>query len=123
MPGSVFLAETSGIAQMIQLIIFAVLVLGGFYFILLRPALQQQRRAKRDLATLRPGDEILTAGGLIATVRDVVQGEHGEVELLLELGGVIVRAAPSVLVKRMRTAPRKDSTEETTGSGQTGVIG
>jgi preprotein translocase subunit YajC len=87
--------------QMLQLITFAVLVLGGFYFILLRPVLQQQRRQRRDLASLQPGDEVLLTSGLIATVVDLQIGVDDVAIMTLEFGsGVRVRALPSAIAQR-----------------------
>ena len=86
--------------QMFQLITFAVLVLGGFYFILLRPVLQQQRRQRREMAQLQPGDEVLLTSGLIGTIVDMQVDEAEQAVMTLDLGGVRVRAIPSAIVQR-----------------------
>lgn len=68
-------------------------VLAGFYFILLRPVLEQQKRRRRDISRLNIGDEVLTTGGFYAVVRDIQTREHGPLELTLEVApGVQLRA-------------------------------
>jgi preprotein translocase subunit YajC len=57
-------------AQMTQLL-FIALIIGVFYFLIIKP---QQKRAKTQremLSALRPGDEIVTIGGIFATVIEV----------------------------------------------------
>ncbi|MGH7424626.1 MAG: preprotein translocase subunit YajC [Candidatus Methylomirabilales bacterium] len=50
-------------------LIFLALLIGGFYFLMIRPQ-QRRLRQHRDLvASLRPGDEILTLGGIFGHIR------------------------------------------------------
>jgi preprotein translocase subunit YajC len=91
-------------AIMLQLMVTSAILLGGFYYILLRPVLQQQRKTKRDLLELQTGDEVVTTGGLIATVIDIRQPAVGPIELVLELApGMEVRALTTAILER-RTA-------------------
>ena len=65
----------SGFAQFIPLILIFVI----FYFFLIRP---QQKRAKEHklmVAALKRGDEVITAGGICATVERVLEGDRVEV--------------------------------------------
>ena len=83
---------------------------GAFYFMLMRPVLQQQRRQRRDVAGLRPGDEVLTTGGLLATVVEIETPEKGPVRLTLELApGVRVRAIPQAILQRMPATEPEDA--------------
>jgi preprotein translocase subunit YajC len=41
---------------------------GLLYFLLIRPQRQQQRKHAEMLTTLKPGDEIITAGGIYGEV-------------------------------------------------------
>jgi preprotein translocase subunit YajC len=53
---------------------FLVLLLAMFgfmYFLLIRPQRQQQRRHTDLLASLKPGDEVVTAGGIYGEVVQV----------------------------------------------------
>ena len=68
-------------------------VVGAFYFILLRPVMRQQRQRRRDISSLDVGDEVLTTGGLYATVREIRTSEDGPMVIVLEVApGVTVRA-------------------------------
>ncbi len=92
-------------AIMAQLIVTSAILLGGFYFILLRPVLEQQRKTKRDLLELQTGDEIVTTGGLIARVTDIRQPAQGPIELVLEIApGVTVRALTTAMQERRAPA-------------------
>jgi preprotein translocase subunit YajC len=67
-----------------------------FYVLIVMP--QRRRRATQQalLMQLEPGDEVMTAGGLFGTVRDV--GEH-HVELEIA-PGTQVRLAKSAITAR-----------------------
>ncbi len=52
-----------------------IIVLGVFYFVVILPARKQQEEHKRMIASLKPGDKIVTIGGIhgmIASVKDDV---------------------------------------------------
>lgn len=49
-------------------ILILLALVGGFYFLVLRPRSQRQRQAKQDLRTAKVGDEIATIGGLVGTI-------------------------------------------------------
>ncbi len=48
-----------------------ILLLVVFYFILIRPQQKKAKEHQQLLTTLRPGDKVLTSGGLIGTVLTV----------------------------------------------------
>ncbi len=96
----------SPLAQMIQLLVLTSAALASVYFIFYRPTVDAQNRQRRVVAGLRQGDEIVTTGGFIATVEDIVEPDDGPVELLLDLGdGRLVRARTSAVAERL---PRPD---------------
>ena len=64
-----------------------------FYFFLLRPQMQQQKAQRAKIAGLKRGDQVVTAGGLLAKV---VKVEEDQVELELAQG-VKVRALRSTI--------------------------
>jgi len=89
----------------VEILLAVILIIVLFYFILMRPVLEQQRRQRRDISSLQVGDEVLTSGGFLATVKDIRIPEEGPVQLLLDLGGgVEVRALTSAVAQRMTTA-------------------
>lgn len=80
-------------------------VFAAFYFILLRPVIQQQRRRRDDLSALDIGDEVLTTGGLFATIRDIETTDDGPLELALELApGLVVRGTVDAVQQITRAA-------------------
>src|SRR5579883_2801858 len=102
-------------AIMAQLMLTSAIILGGFYFILLRPVMEQQRKTKRDRLELETGDEVVTTGGLIGTVVDIRQPAHGPIELVIELApGVQVRALTTAIQERRGPA-------ETTAGDESGL--
>ncbi len=84
------LRQTLGQATpIIWLVAFAVI----FYFLLIRPQRQQQKRHEAMLAALRPGDKVVTQGGLVGTITKTDEGPNA---LRLKL-------APGVEVTVMRS--------------------
>ena len=85
-----------------------------FYFAFLRPVQQEQKKQRNLLQNLRVGDEVLTQSGFIARVKEVrVPEERGPTELVLDLGGVPVRAVASAIVQRLAPTEREGSPETT----------
>ncbi len=84
-----------------------------FYFAFLRPVQQERAKQRRELANLQLGDEVLTQAGFIAVVKEIrVPEERGPTEVILDLGGLEVRAYASAIVRRL---PRPEpATEEQT---------
>lgn len=82
-----------------------------FYFAFLRPVQQHRKQQRRELANLKVGDEVLTQGGLIAIVKDIrIPEESGPTEIILDLGGLEVRAVASAIVQRLNSLPETDRT-------------
>lgn len=80
-----------------------------FYFAFLRPVQQHQKKQRHELQSLRVGDEVLTQAGFIARIKEVrVPEEHGPTELVLDLGGVEVRAVASAITQRL--SPEQEGT-------------
>jgi len=58
---------SQGIQQFLPLIIiFAI-----FYFILIRPQQQRQKKHKEMLDSLKVGDRVITIGGIYGVIRDI----------------------------------------------------
>ena len=89
--------------QMTQLL-FIALIIGVFYFLVIRP---QQKRAKeqRDMVSaLQPGDEVVTIGGIFGTVVDV-----GERITIRTSGGAELEVAKQALSQLVPTKADADS--------------
>lgn len=91
-------------AVMWSVIFYTVAAVAAFYFILLRPVLQSQKEQRKAVRMLQIGDEIVTTGGLIGEVKDVVTPVDGPTELIIEIApGVRVRAVTEAVSRRLTT--------------------
>src|SRR5438105_14956205 len=73
-----------------------------FWLAFLRPVQQHQKKQREELASLRVGDEVLTQAGFIATIKEIrVPEERGPTVIILDLGGLEVRATASAVVQRL----------------------
>lgn len=90
-----------------------------FYFAFLRPVQQEQKKQRRQLESLRVGDEVLTQSGFIAVIRDVrIPEEPGPTEVILDLGGGLeVRAVASAIAQTLH--PAAETAQQNTDQRQT----
>ncbi|MFT9091587.1 MAG: preprotein translocase subunit YajC [Gluconacetobacter sp.] len=51
-----------------------------FYFLLIRPQQQKQKQLRAQLAAIRRGDRVLTAGGIIGVVQKI-RDDSNEIEI------------------------------------------
>ena len=67
------LTESSGglFANPLFLILFYVVVLGGLWFILMRPQKKEQKKTSAMLSTLEIGDCVLTTSGFYGIIIDI----------------------------------------------------
>jgi preprotein translocase subunit YajC len=87
-----FLEATAGAvpgADMTTTIVMLVLMIGVFYFMLIRPENKRKKEAEKLRSNLRNGDSITTIGGITGTVVDVKEDrfviETGADRVRLEL--------------------------------------
>jgi preprotein translocase subunit YajC len=83
-------AGPSMVGQLVMLGIFALV----FYFVLLRPQLKRQKEQKQLMEALKPGDEVVFAGGFLGTIRKI-DGDFSVIELA---NGVEVKIQRSAVV-------------------------
>ena len=78
------------------------LILVVFYFMVIRPQNQRLIAHRNMIGALQKGDKVVTAGGLLATVKKIVSDD----EVVLELAdGVQVHAVRStIMTVRSKTA-------------------
>jgi preprotein translocase subunit YajC len=62
-----------------------ILIFVVFYFLMIRPQQQQQKTLKAQIAALRRGDRVLTAGGIVGTVQKVREAAN-EIEVEIAPG-------------------------------------
>jgi preprotein translocase subunit YajC len=70
-----------------------VLIFVVFYFLLIRPQQTQAKQLKSRLSALKRGDKVVTAGGIVGTIKKVADGSN---ELDVEI-------APNVTVSVVRS--------------------
>jgi preprotein translocase subunit YajC len=76
-------------------LLFPLVLLGGvFYFLLLRPNRTRQRQQQSLLESLKVGDEVMTAGGIFGTLKDIDEEDDT----------VTVEIAPGTEVRMLRRA-------------------
>lgn len=90
-----------------QFIQFApmVLIFVVMYFLLIRPQQMRQRKLKEEQNTLRRGDRIVTAGGVIGVVQATREGsEEVDVEIAQGVRVKIVRSTITTVLSREQKA-------------------
>lgn len=60
---------------MLSIIIVYAVILGGFWFLLMRPQKKEQKRVKLMLAELEVGDTVLTTSGFYGVIIDVQEDD------------------------------------------------
>ena len=86
-----FLAQEAGGSSLIGLAL-PVLMIVGFYFLLIRPQRNRQRAQQTLLASLEVGDEVMTTGGIYGSIVEIDDDE----------GTVTVEIAPGTRVRMVR---------------------
>ncbi len=80
-----------------------------FWLAFMRPVQQHQKKQREELASLRVGDEVLTQAGFIAVIKEIrVPEEKGPTIIVLDLGGMDVRATASAIAQRLKPAPPQE---------------
>jgi preprotein translocase subunit YajC len=79
-----------------------ILMIVGFYFLLIRPQRNRQRAQQALLSSLEVGDEVLTTGGIFGTIIEIDEDE----------GVVTVEIAPGTRVRMLRQGISQRFVEE-----------
>ena len=64
-------SASAGGAQLISMLVSMVLMVGVFYFLLIRPQRKKDKKVKEMLAALKSGDRICTIGGIYGTITKI----------------------------------------------------
>ncbi len=100
-----------GIDGMAAQILPIVLIIGVFYFLIIRPQQKKQKAHREMLTALHRGDRIVTAGGLVGTITKITN----DTELMVEISeGVkvrVMRAMVSDVMSRTEARGAKDEEE------------
>ena len=89
--GTLFLFAPSGQSSGAGMSIFFIQMLAIvaiFYFLIIRPKVQQERKHRQQLEQIKRGDEVVTAGGIIGEVLhikdDRLTVKSGEARLIIQ---------------------------------------
>src|SRR4029450_323604 len=80
-----------------------VLLIVGFYFLLIRPQRNRQRAPQALVASLEVGDDVMTPGGIFGTIVEVDDDE----------GTVTVEIAPGTRIRMLRQGISQRFVEDT----------
>ncbi|MCS7216883.1 MAG: preprotein translocase subunit YajC [Candidatus Bipolaricaulota bacterium] len=83
--------------QIISLVVILVVFFAVFYFLLIRPQRRRQREHLALLSSLKRGDRVITAGGIIGTIEDI---DENEVVLAVEEGKL--RVSKTSIVEKVK---------------------
>jgi preprotein translocase subunit YajC len=78
------------------------LMIVGFYFLLIRPQRNRQRAQQALLASIEVGDEVMTTGGIFGRIIEIDEDE----------GTVLVEIAPGTRVRMVRNGIAQRFVEE-----------
>ncbi len=82
-------------------------ILAIFYFLLIRPRVQQEKRHRERLQQLKRGDEIVTAGGIIGEVvhirDDRITVRSGETRLVVQRDRIAEIRSPKEEVQETKS--------------------
>jgi preprotein translocase subunit YajC len=96
-----------------------IIAFGFLYFVLVRPQRRRQQEARQMIAALKPGDEVVTAGGIYGTVTELLDDEDVLVEIAPQLRVRVARRAIGAVVHRedesSMSAPSEPPTAENGG--------
>jgi len=86
------LAQADGQGSSLVGLALPLLMIVGFYFLLIRPQRNRQKAQQALLSSLEIGDEVLTSGGIFGTITEIDDDE----------GSVTVEIAPGTRVRMLR---------------------
>ncbi len=78
-----------------------IIIMGIFYFFVIRPQQKQMKDRKNMIEALKSGDKILTNGGIVGVITGL-NGDELEVEIAKSVKVTIVRSAVAGLVNPVK---------------------
>lgn len=83
--------------QTVSQIVLILIIVGVFYFLLIRPQMKRQREREDLISSIVVGDKILTVGGIVGRVT-AVKGDY----MMLESGkNVILEMTKSAVAQKI----------------------
>jgi preprotein translocase subunit YajC len=103
--------EPAGGSSLVSLAL-PVLMIVGFYFLLIRPQRNRQKAQQALLTTLEVGDEVMTTGGIFGTIVEIDEDE----------GVLTVEIAPGTRVRMLRAGVAQRFVEDEDIDDEDGVM-
>jgi preprotein translocase subunit YajC len=99
------------------IVVYLVILVAAFFVLVVRPQRRQMASHRALTSTLVAGDEIVTSGGVLGTIRDV----HDDIVDLEIAPAVVVRVARGAIARRLSPAVNEspDAGDSTTDDGDT----
>ena len=82
--------------QGVSSLVFLALLIGIFYFMLIRPQKRQAEQRRQLIESIEPGDDVITIGGMHGSVRSI---DEDDVELEIAPGIVVTYVKSAVARK------------------------
>jgi preprotein translocase subunit YajC len=82
-----------------------IIAFGFLYFVLVRPQRRRQQDTQRMISALKPGDEVVTAGGIYGTVTELLDDSDVLVEIAPQLQVRVARRAIGSVISRPENEP------------------
>ena len=89
----------SGFAQFVPLILIFVI----FYFFLIRPQQKKVKEHKSMVAALKRGDEVITSGGIVATIERVHEDDKIDLSISENVTVKVVKSTIQNLITKADT--------------------
>ena len=99
--------ESGGSTRFLTSMFPLILIFVIFYFLLIRPQQKRAKAHKLTVSNLRRGDQVVTAGGVMAKVTKVIDDNEIEVEISQGVKVKLVRSTISAVVSK--TEPANDN--------------
>jgi preprotein translocase subunit YajC len=77
-----------------------IIAFGFLYFVLVRPQRRRQQEARQMISALKPGDEVVTAGGIYGTVTELLDDADVLLEIAPQLRVRVARRAIGAVIHR-----------------------
>ena len=75
-----------------------VLIIAVFYFLMIRPQQKRVKEHKAMVSALRRGDNVITAGGILAKVSKVIDDNEVELEIASGVKVKVIRSTRSTVI-------------------------
>lgn len=96
-----------------------ILIFVVFYFLLIRPQQKRMKQHRQMVDSLRRGDRVVTAGGLIGTVTKVMNDNELQIEVAEGVRVRVVRATIQEVLSK--SEPAEGESDSASGKGKSAV--